>query len=158
MKHVDPSIVLELIESYEAISRSQLIQNLYGIFADRGISRKSVYSWLADLLGTTRNTTYSWFAPNRDAKIPLKALLRVSIFLSTPIYEMLDITAKNCTVAIRQKKNRPSFEAAVSDYYRDHPGASVGEIASALGITNGTARRHLLHLEAESKTNKGESI
>ena len=82
MKHIDPSAVLELIDAYESISRTQLIQNFYYILATKGISRQKVYYWLAGFIGTTRNTTYSWFAPNRDAKIPLKVLLQVSIQLN----------------------------------------------------------------------------
>lgn len=154
MEHIEPSAVLKLIDAYESISRTQLIQNLYCIFADKGISRESVYHWLAGFLGTTRNTTYSWFAPNRDAKIPLKVLLRISICLNIPIIEMLDSTQYHDAVPIRRNDKRPSYEDAVAEYYRDHPGAGAREIAGALGIAIGTARRHLLHLEAKSKETK----
>ena len=116
---------------------------------ENGISGNAIYHWLANLLSTTRNTTYSWFAPNRDAKFPLKALLQLSLSLEVPVERLLNSGEHTNNYIIRQKKERPSYEAEIKTYLQSHPGASAKEIANSLNISSETARRHLLHLKGE---------
>ncbi len=143
------SDLLELIEAYESTSRPVIAYNVRDCLMSFGISGNAMYYWLADLLGTTRNTTYSWFAPNRDAKFPLKALLKVSLALEIPVQSLLESDKQAVSYDLRQKKERPSYEREIKAYLHDHPGAGAKEISNVLNIAYETARRHLSHIKDE---------
>lgn len=148
---IDVAAVLKLIENYESASRAAVICNVRNILMEYGISGNAVYHWLANLLNTTRNTTYSWFAPNRDAKFPLKALLQLSLSLGIPLERLLDCGEHANNYIIRQKKERPTYEAEIKTYLQSHPGASAKDIANSLSISSETARRHLLHIKGDTE-------
>lgn len=146
-KDIPAEKMLEIISLHENIKRETLAYNVRQAMQSLHLSEKEEYLWLAELCDTTRNTTYSWFAPHRDSKVPLKVLLKISIALKVPLYPLLTNEPIKPVNLRRSKFLRPSYEAAVRSYRKRHPTASIAETAKDLGIAEVTVRRHLKHMK-----------
>lgn len=135
--------MLALIEQYEAVPRAVLAKNVRNAMAQLGLTERGECLWLAKLFNTTRNTTYSWLAPNRYAKVPLKVVVKLAITLDIPLERLLDTSIKRTNEQLRRKKERSNYKEDVLDCAKAHPEWSIKQIASELEICAETVRRHL---------------
>ena len=135
--------MLDLIEKYEEIPRAALAMNVRYAMKELGLTERGECIWLANLFKTTRNTTYSWFAPNRESKVPLKVVLTISLSLDVPLDKLLDSSVRVTREQLRIGKERISYKEAVFECADAHPDWSLKEIALNLEIDEDTVRRHL---------------
>lgn len=147
----EPSALLYLFEQYEQIPRDLLAHRAQALMEKYGIRKANQPFWLAELLGTTRNTTYSWFAPNRDAKIPLKVIAQLAYQFKVSIDWFAGISAETEPTSLRKHRARPSYEEAVWNLHIQKPELSPKQIAEELGIACETVRRHLLHCKEQER-------
>lgn len=146
-----------VITQYDRLSREMLAYNVRSALSDRSIPESEQYYVIADLCSTTRNTTYSWFAPHRDAKIPLKVIARIAVMLEIPLQTLLSVPDPSIDITIRHKARRSSYESSVAVYSRKYPKKSIQQIADDLGIAEGTVRRHMKHLLERDKSKGGRT-
>lgn len=135
--------MLALMEKYEEIPRAVLAMNVRYAMKELGLTDRDECVWLANLFKTTRNTTYSWFAPNREAKVPLKVVLTVSIRLGVSLDTLLDSSVKITSEQLRIGKERPNFKNKVLQCAEAHPEWTIRQIADELKVGTQTVRRHL---------------
>lgn len=135
--------MLDLIERYEKIPRAALAMNLQYAMKELELTKRGECIWLANLLKTTRNTTYSWLAPNRESKAPLKAVLTISVRLDVSLDALLDSSMRITSEQLRISKERPNFKESVLQCVELHPEWSIQQIADELKVGSHTVRRHL---------------
>lgn len=145
-------LLLRIVTEYEAASRESLIRNVRKAMEPLGLTEHQQYHWLADLCGTKRDSSYSWFAPSRDAKIPLRVLARAAAALDISPFVFFERSGDAPDMPMRRKKLRSDCrEDAVRELYRKNPEKTAAEMAAELGLARGTVQRHLKHItEAES--------
>ena len=152
MSEITASQILEVINRYDAISREELAYNLRKAMGMPTTAFKEQDYWLANLCGTTRNTTYSWFAPHRNSKAPLKVVAQIAETLSIPFMRLLEPPDKEANTELRKKSKRnTSFENDIMIYSKKYPDKSIAEIALDLGISDETVRRHLKNYKKAGK-------
>ena len=153
---------LEIIDNYENCPRLNIAQNIFNAMsvidwdsfinenADfrkkklKTVSNNMRYHWIAKQCGINKNSVYSWFVPNRDEKIPLKHLLKLSVILSVPLDTLLDTSVVIIRSDVRKKKYNDMYDIVIEQYLKE-PSLTTEEIAEVLGITQTTVIRHLKH-------------
>lgn len=135
--------MLALMEQYEEIPRAVLAMNVRYAMKSLGLTDRGECVWLANLFHTTRNTTYSWLAPNRQAKVPLKVVVILALRLDVPLDTLLDSSMRITNEQLRKRDERPSYKKEVLDCADAHPDWSTKEIAAELKICDDTVRRHI---------------
>ena len=135
--------LLALIEQHEKIHRAVLANNVRNAMKQLELSEYDECVWLANLFNTTRNTTYSWLAPNRESKLPFKAVVRLAVKLNVPLQILLDTSVNITSEELRRNKERPNYRDSVLTCAEENPEWSVKQIALELKISENTVRRHL---------------
>ena len=143
-------MLIEIIEKYENISRNALAYNMRKAMGYPKVKIGQQDNWLAKLYGITRETAYSWFAPGRHAKVPLKVVARISLETNTPFMTLLEPPENEALTQLRMvSKRNDSYERDIIALLKKNPDLTVSEIATQLGIATGTVRRHLKNYKAK---------
>lgn len=145
----DPTakLLLEIVNAYENTPRALLAHNARRAMEPLKLTERQQYLWIADLCGTGRDSTYFWFAPNRESKIPLRVVARMADALGVSPFVFFELSAEPSEIQLRRKKPRPSYEAAVAELLHSHPEKSIREMAAELGVAQQTVRRHLMNIK-----------
>ena len=155
VKNKELDYMLKIINAYEETDRVSIALNTIEKveqFTKLTDTRK-ICEWVMKCSDYGQyKTVYTWIAPNRTSKVPLKVIIRMAIKMDIPIEEFLKKNDHASRDDLRREKaKRSSNEVIVENFIRENPEATLKEIAAALNLREGTIRRHLENLNILDK-------